>query len=192
MSSILYAECSAKEHGGLAVSCLLSGLSGVPAHLQHIEHCLLCRRILMLSNDSSRVSAAVHAAAALLYPFRWHHIYLPLLPHCLQASPCPQLPRTAGTQQVQWINDPAAAPASRLPAAASASASASRVLQQSALLRPPHRERSNPPDTTIPGAPQGCSIRRPARSFLLSCGAAGLCWPLREDTASHTDHHTLL
>ena len=38
----------------------------------------------MLSNDSSRVSAAVHAAAALLYPFRWHHIYLPLLPHCLQ------------------------------------------------------------------------------------------------------------
>ena len=38
----------------------------------------------MLSNDSDKVSSAVHAAVALLYPFRWHHIYLPLLPHCLQ------------------------------------------------------------------------------------------------------------
>lgn len=49
---------------------------------------LLERRILMVAADSDRVSAAVHAAAALIFPFRWQHIYLPLLPHALQVRCC--------------------------------------------------------------------------------------------------------
>lgn len=48
----------------------------------------------MLSEDSDRVTSAVHAAAALLWPFRWQHIYLPLLPHALQVSHFLQEPQS--------------------------------------------------------------------------------------------------
>ena len=137
----------------------------IPAHLQEVKHHLLRRRILMLSNDSSRVSAAVHAAAALLYPFRWHHIYLPLLPHCLQARPCPQLPWACVMQQVQLqISEPAGT-----------SAPASGVVQQSTLLLMlPHRVQGNPLDRTELGAPQDCMLRCLARSLLPSCVATDL------------------
>ena len=60
---------------------------------------LLERRILMLATDSDRVSAAVHAAAALIFPFRWHHIYLPLLPHALQVPPTG---RDRQTSDMRW------------------------------------------------------------------------------------------
>ena len=47
---------------------------------------LLERRVILVAKESGTVSAAVHAAAALLYPFRWQHIYLPLLPDALKVS----------------------------------------------------------------------------------------------------------
>ncbi len=40
----------------------------------------------MLSQERDTLSAGLHAAAALLYPFRWQHIYLPYLPHSLKVS----------------------------------------------------------------------------------------------------------
>ena len=36
------------------------------------------------AQERDTVSAAVHAAGALLYPLRWQHIYLPLLPLALK------------------------------------------------------------------------------------------------------------
>ena len=51
-----------------------------------LQALLLERRILMVAQEMDTLSAAVHAAAALLYPFRWQHIYLPLLPHKLKVS----------------------------------------------------------------------------------------------------------
>ena len=50
------------------------------------EALLLERRILMVAQDKDTVSAAVHGAAALLYPFSWQHIYLPLLPLALKVT----------------------------------------------------------------------------------------------------------
>ena len=47
---------------------------------------LLERRIILVARDADTVSAAVHAANALLYPFRWQHIYLPLLPLALKVK----------------------------------------------------------------------------------------------------------
>ena len=47
---------------------------------------LLERRIIVVASDRERVTSAVHAAAAMLYPFRWQHIYLPLLPTALRVS----------------------------------------------------------------------------------------------------------
>lgn len=40
----------------------------------------------MVAQDRDTLSASLHAAAALLYPFRWHHIYLPFLPHNLKVN----------------------------------------------------------------------------------------------------------
>ncbi len=40
----------------------------------------------MVAQDKDTVSAAVHGAAALLYPFSWQHIYLPLLPLALKVT----------------------------------------------------------------------------------------------------------
>ena len=53
------------------------------ALLALIQALLLEKRIVMLSEDRNALSASVHAAAALLYPFRWQHIYLPLLSNAL-------------------------------------------------------------------------------------------------------------
>jgi hypothetical protein len=47
---------------------------------------LLERRIILVARDAETVSAAVHAASALLYPFKWQHIYLPLLPLALKVG----------------------------------------------------------------------------------------------------------
>ena len=41
------------------------------------------RRIIILASDLSALSGAVHAAAAMLYPLAWQHIYLPILPASL-------------------------------------------------------------------------------------------------------------
>lgn len=49
-----------------------------------LEALLLERRILMVAQGRDTVSAAVHCAAALLHPFSWQHIYLPLLPLALK------------------------------------------------------------------------------------------------------------
>ena len=51
-----------------------------------IQALLLERRVVMLSQERDTLSAGLHAAAALLYPFRWQHIYLPYLPHSLKVS----------------------------------------------------------------------------------------------------------
>ena len=48
---------------------------------------LLERRVILVAPSTDMVSAAVHAAAALLYPFTWQHIYLPLLPMSLKVGP---------------------------------------------------------------------------------------------------------
>ncbi|KAF8073214.1 DENND2B [Scenedesmus sp. PABB004] len=52
----------------------------VPALLSLIAGLLLERRVLIVGQSRDVVSGAVAAAAALIYPFRWHHIHLPLLP----------------------------------------------------------------------------------------------------------------
>ncbi len=60
-----------------------------PALLSLLAALLLERRIILVSQDRDLVSAAVHAATALLYPMRWQHIYLPLLPNALKVQRLP-------------------------------------------------------------------------------------------------------
>ncbi len=55
----------------------------------------LCeRRLIFVAEDVGTLSAAVHAAAAMLYPFQWQHIFIPLLPSRLlsyAAAPVPYM-----------------------------------------------------------------------------------------------------
>ncbi|BDA43641.1 probable DENN domain-containing protein 1C at N-terminal half [Coccomyxa sp. Obi] len=81
------------ENAGLPLARLLWHLPP-PALVSLIEALLLERRILMVAQERDTVSAAVHAAAALLHPLRWQHIYLPLLPLALKdylSAPMPFL-----------------------------------------------------------------------------------------------------
>lgn len=60
---------------------------------------LLERRVILVAKERDTVSAAVHAAAALLYPFRWQHIYLPLLPIALKVRHC----RKCSMHNLDWL-----------------------------------------------------------------------------------------
>jgi len=44
---------------------------------------LMERRCLFVASSVSLLSLTVHAVAALIYPFRWQHIFLPIVPHGL-------------------------------------------------------------------------------------------------------------
>ncbi|GAB4816726.1 hypothetical protein N2152v2_003772 [Parachlorella kessleri] len=81
------------DNAGISAARLLFFLPPRVA-LTLIASLLLERRIILVSSGEDKVSAAVHAAAALLHPFRWQHIYLPLLPLSLKdylAAPMPYL-----------------------------------------------------------------------------------------------------
>ena len=71
-------------NAGVALAPLLYYFPRAETLLTLLAALLLERRIIIVASDKERVSAAVHAAAALLHPFRWHHIYLPLLPTALK------------------------------------------------------------------------------------------------------------
>lgn len=70
-------------NAGLPLARLLWHLPAGPL-VALIEALLLERRILFVGRERDTVSAAVHAAGALLWPLRWQHIYLPLLPLALR------------------------------------------------------------------------------------------------------------
>lgn len=86
------------ENAGLPLARLLWHLPAVPL-VALIEALLLERRILMVAQERDTVSAAVHAAGALLYPLRWQHIFLPLLPLALKVSKCCAVREQAGDMQ---------------------------------------------------------------------------------------------
>lgn len=71
-------------NAGIPLARLLWHLKSGPL-MALLQAILLERRILMVAQERDTLSASLHAAAALLYPFRWQHIYLPLLPHNLKA-----------------------------------------------------------------------------------------------------------
>eukprot|EP01090_Pellita_catalonica_P009999 TRINITY_DN2124_c0_g1_i2.p1 TRINITY_DN2124_c0_g1~~TRINITY_DN2124_c0_g1_i2.p1 ORF type:complete len:828 (+),score=103.40 TRINITY_DN2124_c0_g1_i2:32-2515(+) len=57
---------------------------------------LLERRIIFVSTTLHTLSAVVEASVALLYPFRWQHIYIPVLPVSLLTFCCAPMPFVVG------------------------------------------------------------------------------------------------
>ncbi|XP_058271910.1 DENN domain-containing protein 1A isoform X2 [Hemibagrus wyckioides] len=54
------------------------------------------RRVLISSSSLSTLTACVHAAAAMLYPMYWQHVYIPVLPQHLLDYCCAPMPYLIG------------------------------------------------------------------------------------------------
>lgn len=68
---------------------------------------LMERRVILLSSSFATMATAVHAAAALLHPFKWHNVFLPLLPADLLDVLCSPTPYLVGMpvrlkDEVDW------------------------------------------------------------------------------------------
>jgi len=68
-----------KLNRGISLARLLWHVP-VSAMMTLVASMLLERRIVIVGQSADTVTAAVQAASALLYPFKWHHIYLSLMP----------------------------------------------------------------------------------------------------------------
>ncbi|GIL47652.1 hypothetical protein Vafri_4419 [Volvox africanus] len=71
-----------KDNSGIPLARLLFHVP-VEGMLTLVASLLLERRIVFVARSRDTVTAAVQAAQALIYPFKWHHIYLPILPRDL-------------------------------------------------------------------------------------------------------------
>ncbi|XP_069489773.1 DENN domain-containing protein 2D isoform X2 [Ambystoma mexicanum] len=78
--------------------------------MQHVtSETILCifasavleRRIIFLAEELSILSQCTHAVAALLYPFKWEHTFIPVLPKILIDTVCCPTPFMVGVQ-TQW------------------------------------------------------------------------------------------
>ncbi|CAG5121199.1 unnamed protein product, partial [Candidula unifasciata] len=61
---------------------------------------LMERRIILCSSNLSVLTQTVHALSALLYPFQWQHVYIPLLPHEMLDVLCAPVPFIVGVLSV--------------------------------------------------------------------------------------------
>eukprot|EP00211_Chloroparvula_japonica_P002364 CAMPEP_0119121660 /NCGR_PEP_ID=MMETSP1310-20130426/2188_1 /TAXON_ID=464262 /ORGANISM="Genus nov. species nov., Strain RCC2339" /LENGTH=461 /DNA_ID=CAMNT_0007111235 /DNA_START=186 /DNA_END=1567 /DNA_ORIENTATION=- len=57
---------------------------------------LLERRIIFVSKSLQTLTACVQACVALLYPFEWQHVYIPLLPKPMMTFVCAPMPFILG------------------------------------------------------------------------------------------------
>ncbi|XP_071954866.1 uncharacterized protein [Antedon mediterranea] len=64
--------------------------------IQLFASLLMERRIIMCSNNLEILSQCSQAAAALLYPFSWQHVYIPILPEKLIDMVCSPTPYIVG------------------------------------------------------------------------------------------------
>ena len=53
---------------------------GIPGVMAVFQALLSEQRIVVIADDAGRLSDCMHGLLALMYPFRWQHIYVPLLP----------------------------------------------------------------------------------------------------------------
>ncbi|CAN0428315.1 unnamed protein product, partial [Ascophyllum nodosum] len=73
-----------------------------PRNFLRLWSAILCeRRVLLVAEDVRTLSACVHAASAILYPFAWQHVYVPLLPTSMLAYVSAPMPFVIGVRYSQ-------------------------------------------------------------------------------------------
>ena len=61
---------------------------------------ILCeRRLIFVANNVQKLSTCVHAANAMLHPFAWQHIMLPVLPSNLISFASATMPYLIGVKR---------------------------------------------------------------------------------------------
>jgi hypothetical protein len=66
---------------------------------------ILCEeRILFIADNIDTVSSAVHAVTAMLSPFQWQHLFLPILPSSLLAYTSSPFPFIIGIRRYQFTD----------------------------------------------------------------------------------------
>jgi hypothetical protein len=60
-----------------------------------------CRRIIFTAKDPQNLSNCIHAAVAMLYPFAWQHILIPIVPTALLTYACAPMPYIIGVLESQ-------------------------------------------------------------------------------------------
>jgi len=74
---------------------MLDSLS--PHNIFFVFIALLCeRRIIFSSSSLGRLSDCSHAALAMLFPFTWQHIFIPIIPQSLINYCCAPMPFVIG------------------------------------------------------------------------------------------------
>ena len=86
-------ESSRLEHVNFSklICCL-----GVKLTLQLFAATLLERRIIFVAEQLSLLSSCCHAIVALLYPFSWQHVFVPILPEAMVHICCSPSPYIVG------------------------------------------------------------------------------------------------
>jgi DENN (AEX-3) domain-containing protein/uDENN domain-containing protein len=69
---------------------------GARSLLRVISSLLFERRVIFVGESVATVSWCVQAATALLYPFCWQHVYVPVLPRTMLSSCCAPMPFVVG------------------------------------------------------------------------------------------------
>ena len=86
-------ESSRLEHVNFSklICCL-----GIKLTLQLFAATLLERRIIFVAEQLSLLSSCCHAIVALLYPFSWQHVFVPILPEAMVHICCSPSPYIVG------------------------------------------------------------------------------------------------
>eukprot|EP00595_Chromulina_sp_UTEXLB2642_P001967 CAMPEP_0196766324 /NCGR_PEP_ID=MMETSP1095-20130614/22859_1 /TAXON_ID=96789 ORGANISM="Chromulina nebulosa, Strain UTEXLB2642" /NCGR_SAMPLE_ID=MMETSP1095 /ASSEMBLY_ACC=CAM_ASM_000446 /LENGTH=235 /DNA_ID=CAMNT_0042127807 /DNA_START=458 /DNA_END=1162 /DNA_ORIENTATION=+ len=75
---------------------------GVERFLLLLSAVLCERRVLFIADDVDRLSSSVLAAASMLHPFSWQHIFIPLLPTRLLDFAAAPMPYLIGVRRYQY------------------------------------------------------------------------------------------
>ncbi|CAN0042323.1 unnamed protein product, partial [Scytosiphon promiscuus] len=73
-----------------------------PRNFLRLWSAILCeRRILLVAEDVRTLSTCVHALMAMLYPFSWQHVFIPLLPADMLEYVSAPMPFVIGVRTIQ-------------------------------------------------------------------------------------------
>ncbi|CAN0556442.1 unnamed protein product, partial [Ectocarpus sp. 12 AP-2014] len=76
-----------------------------PRNFLRLWSAILCeRRVLLVADKVRTLSCCVHAAMAMLYPFAWQHVFIPLLPTDMLEYVSAPMPFVIGVSQVLTLN----------------------------------------------------------------------------------------
>ncbi len=101
---ILVPGTSASAGKGIYSIAPLMDVLGVEKFFLVLSAILCENRILFIADDVETVSSACHSVTAMLLPFQWQHMFLPILPSSLLGYTSSPLPFIIGIRRYQFTD----------------------------------------------------------------------------------------